>query len=103
MAQRVPELGEDKSTIDLRNKMYALEDLKKQGMSETNPIIKSLQADIRNAGIDKLTLTIFNTVMNELADPVSSDYLKKQGTDLTDYASQKTEQLLDVYENIFDK
>jgi len=103
VAQRVPELGEDKSTIDLRNKMYTLEDLKKQGMSETNPIIKSLEADIRNAGIDKLTLTIFNTVMNELADPVSSEYLKKEGTDLIDYASQKTEQLLDVYENIFNK
>ena len=101
VAQRVPELGEDKTTIDLRNKMYTLEDLKKQGVSSDSPLIKSLEADIRNAGIDKLTLTIFNTVLSELADPISSEFLKKQGIDETEYATQKTEQLLEVYEKIF--
>ena len=101
VAQRVPELGEDKTTIDLRNKMYTLEDLKKQGISSSSSLIKSLEADIRNAGIDKLTLTIFNTVLSELADPISSEFLKKQGIDETEYATQKTEQLLEVYEKIF--
>jgi len=101
VAQRVPELGENKSTIDLRNKMYTLEDLKQQGISSDSPIIKSLEADIRNAGIDKLTLTIFNTVMSELVDPVSAAFLEKQDIDAVEYATQKTEQLLNVYESIF--
>jgi len=101
VAQRVPELGEDKTTIDLRNKMYTLEDLKKQGVPKDSPLIKSLEADIRNAGIDKLTLTIFNTVMSELVDPVSSAFLEKQDIDAVQYATQKTEELLNVYESIF--
>ena len=101
VAQRVPELGEDKSTIDLRNKMYTLEDLKQQGVSNNSPLIKSLEADIRNAGIDKLTLTIFNTVMSELVDPISAAFLEKQNIDEVTYATQKTEQLLDIYESIF--
>ncbi len=101
VAKRVPELGEDKTTIDLRSKMYTLEDLKKQGISNDSPLIKSLETDIRNAGIDKLTLTIFNTVMSELVDPVSAAFLEKQNIDSVEYATQKTEQLLDVYEGIF--
>jgi hypothetical protein len=104
VAQRVPELGEDKSTIDLRNKIYTLEDLKNQGISNDSPLIKSLEADIRNAGIDKFTLTILNSITSEIVSPITSDYLEKQGVDLNDYAAEKLEQMLTIYEQtIFNK
>ena len=91
----------DKDTIELRKKIYLLEDLKNQGVDKKDPVRKALEAEIKIAGIDKVTLTLFNTVLAEVADPITEDYLKKEGIETEVYAKNKLNEFLKIYENIF--
>jgi len=92
----------DKDTIELRKKIYLLEDLKNKGVNEKDPVRKSLEAEIKVAGIDKVTLTLFNTVLAELTDPLTSAYLEKQGIKSEVYAQDKLNEFLNIYSTIFE-
>jgi len=92
----------DKDTIELRKKIYLLEDLKNKGVDEKDPVRKSLEAEIKVAGIDKVTLTLFNTVLAELTDPLTSAYLEKQGIKSEVYAQDKLNEFLNIYSTIFE-
>lgn len=92
----------DKDTIELRKKIYLLEDLKNKGVDEKDPVRKSLEAEIKVAGIDKVTLTLFNTVLAELSDPLTSAYLEKQGIKSEVYAQDKLNEFLNIYSTIFE-
>ena len=91
----------DKDTIELRKKIYELENMKKKGAGPKDPVRKALEAQIKLAGIDKVTLTLFNTVVAELADPISSAFLKKENLDPEEYAKTKLNEFLNMYESIF--
>src|SRR6056300_620705 len=92
----------DKDTIELRKKIYLLEDLKNKGVNEKDPVRKSLEAEIKVAGIDKVTLTLFNTVLAELTDPLTSAYLEKQGIKSEVYAQDTLNEFLNIYSTIFE-
>ena len=91
----------DKDTIELRKKIYELENMKKKGAGPKDPVRKALESQIKLAGIDKVTLTLFNTVVAELADPISSAFLKKENLDPEEYAKTKLNEFLNMYESIF--
>jgi len=91
----------DKDTIELRKKIYELENMKKKGAGPKDTVRKALEAQIKLAGIDKVTLTLFNTVVAELADPISSAFLKKENLDPEEYAKTKLNEFLNMYESIF--
>jgi len=92
----------DKDTIELRKKIYLLEDLKNKGVNEKDPVRKALEAEIKVAGIDKVTLTLFNTVLAELSDPLTSAYLEREGIKSEVYAENKLNEFLDIYSKIFE-
>lgn len=92
----------DKDTIELRKKIYLLEDLKNKGVDKKDPVRKALEAEIKVAGIDKVTLTLFNTVLAELSDPVTSAYLKREGIKSEVYAQDKLNEFLNIYSTIFE-
>lgn len=92
----------DKDTIELRKKIYLLEDLKNKGVNEKDPVRKALEAEIKVAGIDKVTLTLFNTVLAELSDPLTSKYLEKEGIKSEVYAQDKLNEFLNIYSTIFE-
>ena len=92
----------DKDTIALRKKIYLLEDLQNKGVDENSPVIKSLKSDIKLAGIDKVRLTLFNTIMAELADPATQAFLEKEDTPEEEYAENKMTDFLNIYGKIFD-
>lgn len=91
----------DADTIELRKKIYELENMKKKGVNEKDPVRKALEAQIKLAGIDKVTLTLFNTVVAELSDPISSAYLVKENIKPEEYARTKLNEFLNMYESIF--
>jgi hypothetical protein len=92
----------DKDTIELRKKIYLLEDLKNKNVGEKDPVRKALEAEIKVAGIDKVTLTLFNTVLAELSDPLTSAYLEREGIKSEVYAENKLNEFLDIYSKIFE-
>ena len=92
----------DKDTIALRKKIYLLEDLQNKGVDENSPVIKSLKSDIKLAGIDKVRLTLFNTIMAELADPATQKFLEKDDIPEEEYAENKMTDFLNIYGKIFD-
>ena len=92
----------DKDTIELRKKIYLLEDLKNKNVGEKDPVRKALEAEIKVAGINKVTLTLFNTVLAELSDPLTSAYLEREGIKSEVYAENKLNEFLDIYSKIFE-
>ena len=92
----------DKDTIELRKKIYLLEDLKNKGVNKKDPVRKALEAEIKVAGIDKVTLTLFNTVLAELSDPLTSAYLEREGIKSEVYAQDKLNEFLNIYSTIFE-
>jgi hypothetical protein len=92
----------DRDTIELRKKIYLRQDLIAQGTNENDAIIKSLDAFIKNAGIDKFKLTMMNTALASAADPETKAILDKQGISITDYVKDYMSNLESFYK-IFDE
>jgi len=92
----------DRDTIELRKKIYLRQDLISQGTNENDAIIKSLDAFIKNAGIDKFKLTMMNTALASAADPETKAILDKQGISITDYVKDYMSNLESFYK-IFDE
>jgi hypothetical protein len=97
----------DRDTIELRKKLFELEDLKKEGVTEQErPLVRALEAAIRNAGIDKLTLTLFNTITAETRDPLMQKIIEDEYGEGKDnsrrYITDKLNESLMLFESIFE-
>jgi len=87
----------DKDTIELRKKVYLREDLLAGGADKNDPVIKALDAQIRNSGIDNFKLMLFKTGLAAATDPEIEAMNSKRGISQKDYLKEFMGSFDDLY------
>tara|TARA_R100001443_G_scaffold92849_3_gene99533 strand:+ start:1459 stop:2886 length:1428 start_codon:yes stop_codon:yes gene_type:complete len=93
----------DEDTINLREKMYELQDLKLNGVTELEaPLVRALENDIRAEGLDRITLTVFNTVSSDARNPLIAKVIEEdyEGNEQK-YIEDQMNRSLRYFNNIF--